>query len=175
MLSQRNHTIEWALSQSPKQLTDILAGVRRYCQSLPKTLKLRGIRDEQLIRERSERLATEHAKKNAARTKRKEALSHVQLLKSITQLQLALTQHPGKTARLAFLKEQLSVYKHPPYSEKTGIRFSVKGVARTSNDLQQLTESLIRKHFPDTANSSTSGVTVPSSSVAVVPTKRRRN
>ena len=98
-------------------------------------------------------LATEHAKKNAARTKRKEALSHVQVLKSIAELQLALTHHPGKIARLAFLKEQLSVYKHPPYNEKTGIRFSVKGVARTSDDLQQLTESLIRKHFPDTANS----------------------
>ena len=151
VLSARNHTIEWALSQSPEQLATILAEVRKYCQSLRKTLTLRAARDDKLIRERSDQLAAAHAKQHANRTKRKEALLQVPMLTSITELLSAVSQHTGKTALHTYLKQQLNLYKFAPYNEKESIRFSEKGVARTPEQLQQLLESLIRKHFPNSS------------------------
>jgi hypothetical protein len=153
VLAARNHTVEWALSQSAEQLASILAAVRRHRQELQQTLKTRATRDDQLIRKRSDQLAAAHAKQHANRTKRMAAMSQVPILKSIAALHTSLAQHTGKTALHASLKQQLNLYKYPPYNEKECIRFSVKGVAHTFDQLQRLLESLIRKHFPDTADS----------------------
>ena len=187
VLAARNHTIEWALSQTPEQLASILAGVRQYRQSLHQTLKTRADRDAQLTRERSEQLAADNAKRHANRTKRMAVLSQVPILQSIGALHTSLAQHTGKTALHAFLKQQLNLYKHPPYSEKACIRFSVNGVAHTCEQLQQLLESLIRKHFPATANSAAAGaggtatsdtapmqVDTPATAGTTQPVKRRR-
>jgi len=148
VLSARNHTIELALSQSPEQLASILAEVRKYRKSLSKTLTLRASRYDKLIRERSEQLAAAHAQQHANRTKRMAVLSQVPVVKSIAALHTSLAQQTGKTARHAYLKQQLNVYKYAHHNEEDRIRFSVQGVTRTPEQLQQLLESFICNTSP---------------------------
>src|SRR5690606_24742258 len=68
--------------------------------------------------------------------------------RSLRACRLAAALEVGApTLGCGVLKQQLNLYKHPPYNEKACIRFSVKRVAHKCEQLQQLLESLIRKHF----------------------------